>query len=341
LKALAAILPEGPGQADIHKTIGLLSVRAGDYEAGAAAYRAALKLDPGDDLTRLNLARVNGRAGRREAYRAGLAELVEKFPDRPDYRAELAGALREDGLLARAKEHYQALIAARPGDMETRLIFLELLEQTRDREGLTAQYAQLSELTPGDKVVLYNYGALLFDQKKWAEAAEAFQKVLALDAGEDSAREYLLAIYQRLDQREAMLEQALDLYRRNPAKVVYRTFVLNTYENAKDWPRFAEVAEECAGLRPDDPEGWRLLARGQARLNRKEAAATSLWRAAEAAEDQTEPWLTAGEAYSELDDLGRSREAYRKALTLDPKNKRATQAIAEIDRKSAGEKKGG
>jgi Flp pilus assembly protein TadD len=140
-----------------------------------------------------------------------------------------------------------------------------------------------------------------------------------------------------------MLEQALALYRLDPSKVVYRTLILNTYENAKDWPQFTAAAAECAALRRDDPEGWHQLARGQARLNQKKEAAQSLWRAAEAARSQAGPWLAVGAAYSELDDLGRSREAYQKALALDPDNKQAARAIMELDRRSSDgqEKRGG
>jgi Flp pilus assembly protein TadD len=133
-----------------------------------------------------------------------------------------------------------------------------------------------------------------------------------------------------------MLEQALALYRLDPSQVVYRALLLNTYENAKDWRNFAAAAAECAALRPDDPEGWRQSARGQARLNQKREAAQSLWRAAEADQGQAESWFTAGAAYAELGDSGRSREAYRKVLTLEPDHKRAARAIMELDHRPAG-----
>ena len=335
LKALARILPDGSEKANAHKTIGLMSGLAGRYGAAAAAYREALRLEPEDPLTRLNLARVQGLAGRRGDYRAGLKELANRFPDRVDYREELVEALRKDGLWAQAQEQCQALVEARPDDLSARLILMELMEKNQDQEGLLAQYARLTALEPGDRVALYNYGVLLFERKSLDEAALVFQKLLDHKSDEEGAREYLLAIYQRQGKTPEMLEQALALYRLDPSKVVYRALVLNTYENAKDWRNFAATAAECAALRPDDPESWRQLARGQARLEQKSEAAQSLWRAAEAARSQAGPWLTAGEAYSELGDLGRSREAYQKALDLEPGNKQAARALMELDRRSA------
>jgi tetratricopeptide (TPR) repeat protein len=331
LTALAAILPDGLEQANVHKAIGLMSVKAGDYGTAASAYRAALNLAPEDPLTRLNLARVRGLAGSRNDYRAGLKELTDRFPDRLDYREELAAALKEDGLWAQAQEQFQALALARPDDFSARLTLMEMMERNQDQDGLLAQYEILTSLRPDDQVALYNYGALLFDRKKLDEAVLVFQKLLALNAGEEGARQYLLAIYQLQGRTPEMLEQALSLYRLDPAKVVYRALLLNTYENAKDWRQFTVAAAECAALRRDDPEGWRQLARGQAKLNQKKEAAQSLWRAAEADQGQAGSWFAAGAAYAELGDWSRSREAYRKVLTLDPGNKRAARAIMELD----------
>ncbi|MDR2935391.1 MAG: hypothetical protein LBV70_05895, partial [Candidatus Adiutrix sp.] len=273
LKSLAAILPDGAEKANVHQTIGLLEARAGDYGAAAAAYRAALNLAPEDPLTRLNLARVRGLAGARQDYRAGLADLAGRFPDRLDYREELAEALRADGLWTQAQAEFQALVEARPDDQEARLTLMELMEKNQDRDGLLAQYEVLASLRPEDRVALHNYGVLLFDCKKLDEAALVFQKLLALDPGAEGAREYLLAIYQRQGRDPEMLEQALALYRLDPSKVVYRDLVLNTYENAKDWPKFAEAAAEFAALRPDDQEALRQLARGRDRLDRENEAA--------------------------------------------------------------------
>jgi tetratricopeptide (TPR) repeat protein len=341
LKALAGILPAGPEKANAHKAIGLISAQAGDYRAAETAYQEALKLEPEDTSTRLNLARVQGLSGRRGDYRAGLEDLAARFPDRLEYLEELAGSLREDGLWPQAQKHYQILADARPDDLSARLTLMELMERNKDQAGLMAQYELLTSMRPDDQVALYNYGALLFDRKNWDEAALVFHKLLALNVDEEAAREYLLAIYQRQGKNSEMLEQALALYRLDPSKVVYRAFVLNTYENAKDWPNFSAAAAECAALREDDPEGWRQLARGQANLNQKTDAAQSLWRAAEASQDQAEPWLTVGAAYSDLGDPARSREAYQKALDLDPGNKKAIQAIQELDRRAGGRERGG
>ncbi len=65
-----------------------------------------------------------------------------------------------------------------------------------------------------------------------------------------AVREYLLAAYQKTNQRRAMLNEALELYRLDPSKTVYRTLMLNTYENAKDWAGF-ETTADCTKNRPE------------------------------------------------------------------------------------------
>jgi cytochrome c-type biogenesis protein CcmH/NrfG len=131
-----------------------------------------------------------------------------------------------------------------------------------------------------------------------------------------------------------MLAEALELYRREP-KPIYRALLLNTYENKQDWENFTSTAEEGARLQPDDPESWQLLAKGQGRLKKNKEAAQSLWRAAETAGRRVDLWLAAGAAFSGLGQTGPSRQAYEKALQLDPDNKPALQALSRLKNPAA------
>ncbi|MDR0881339.1 MAG: tetratricopeptide repeat protein [Candidatus Adiutrix sp.] len=236
------------------------------------------------------------QSGAQAAEMAALNRLVELAPDNPDYQLELARALAEAGQNDRARAQYLEMASRWPEDQNIRLTLIALLEKTGDRKGLIQQYGQLAGLRPEDKIIAYNYGALLFEAKDWARAIEAFKKVLVIDPADQEAREYLLAAYQRRGQTRDMLELALELYRRDPSKTVYRDLMLNTYENAKDWANLARVAEIAVKLKPAEVKGWLSLGQARARLNKKDQAA----------------------------------QAYKKALSLEPKNKTAKEALAGL-----------
>ena len=272
---------------------------AGQWPRAAEIYEALAKnaAQPEQAAVYLgHLVSLFRQSGDQAAEMTALNRLVDLDPDNPDHRLELALALAESGQNDRARAQYLEMASRWPEDQNIRLNLIALLEKTGDRKGLIQQYSQLAGLRPEDKIIAYNYGALLFEAKDWARAIDAFKKALVIDPADQEAREYLLAAYQRQGQTAAMLELALELYRRDPSKTVYRDLMLNTYENAKDWANLARVAEIAVKLKPAEVKGWLSLGQARARLNKKDLAA----------------------------------QAYKKALGLEPKNKTAKEALAGL-----------
>jgi choline-sulfatase len=78
-------------------SLGLLYAQAGRFEPAAAALRQALAIDPEFHEARFNLARVLGRAGRRDEALAEATTLLSRLPANSPQRPEverLVGALR-------------------------------------------------------------------------------------------------------------------------------------------------------------------------------------------------------------------------------------------------------
>jgi|GEM_PF-1560560 Predicted N-acetylglucosaminyl transferase len=337
-RALAESLPEGTNKVNALKMIGLLLVQSEKDDEAREAYQTALKMAPEDPNILRNLANLGHRTGDRAAYRQYLGSLIEVKNGDLDLRRELAEALVQDKQNDQAKVQYQEILKQKPESRADRLALIELMEKTGDKKGLIAQYNRMSELYSKEKIVVYNLGALLFDNKEYAKAIDAFNKVIKLDPKDLEAREYLVAAYQRRpgkENKELMLAAALDLYKLAPSRTVYRTLLLNTYENDKDWKKFADVAREITKAEPKSAFGWESLARAQTALNEKTAAAESLWQAADrtAKDKKVEAWLKAAQAFYALKNNDKALEAYQKVKGLDPDNKTANRAITELETK--------
>lgn len=334
LKNLAEKLPEGPPKANTYKTMGNIWAAEEKYDQARKAYQAALNIFPNDANTLLNLARLSLLMKDSKSYLAYLTKAVDLKPANNDYRRELADALAADKQNAKAKSQYQELIKQQPEDQILRLVFIDFLDTIGDKNALIQQYEELAKLNESNKVLPYNLGVIYFEQKKWDKAIESFKKVLALDAGDKEAREYLLVAYQRKNQRADILREAMELYRRDPSNTVYRTLMLNTCENAKDWKEFARITQEITRLEPDSPYGWEQLYRAQTALRQKEAAAESLWQAAERTkEKQSDAWLKAAREFAALgNQKDKARQAYNKVLKIDPNNKTAARALDNLEK---------
>ncbi|MDL2259897.1 tetratricopeptide repeat protein [Deltaproteobacteria bacterium OttesenSCG-928-K17] len=332
---LTELLPEGEAKVNGFKNIGYLLVQAEEYAKAAQAYEKALEMAPDDVNLLLNLANLAYRQNDGKSYREHLAKVVELTPDDHKRRLELAEALAAAKQNGPAKTQYQELLKRSAADKELSqayaAAYIAFLESAGDKAGLIQQYDKMLETRPDDKIVLYNLGALHFERKQWDKAIEAFSRNIALDAEDMDARQYLLLCYQRKGSRKNIIEQAMELYRRDPSQSVYRTLMLNTQENAKDWEGFAAVAKAVTELEPDSAFGWVELARAQEKLKKNKDAAESLWQAAERTKNKAAAaWLKAAEAAAGQKQTDRARQAYQKVIELEPKNAKAVKALKEM-----------
>ncbi len=333
---LAKLLTEKSDKTNAYLMIANLLVEAKRYTEAQKAYEEALNLTPQNRVARLNLARSFAASGNQPAYRAQLALLVENSPTEMSYRQELAQALLEDKQIKQAKKVYQEIVNMMPNDKASRLILIDLMEKTNDKKGLIEQYNKMMADYPQDAVLAYNLGVMHYEQKRLPQAIEAFKKATAINPKDADAHGYLLLAYQQQGSkaRPEMLQEALELFRLDPSKEVYRTLMLNTYENAKDWQNYLKAAEAFAKLAPNNPESFRLLARAQNTLNLKSEAAQSLWQMATASGSETKPWFEAAKAFAGLGQNEKAIEAYQKILEIEPNNAQALKARKELEEKS-------
>lgn len=335
-KTLAEKLPDGEPKASVYKIIGMTLAKENKYGQARDFYQAALKIQPKDTNALMNLARLALLENNDKDYIANLSKAVDLDPENQEYRRELAGALAAAKQNAKAKEQYQWLLERAPDDQNLRLTyigFLDKLDKAEDKKALIQQYQALAERNADNKVIPYNIGDLHFQLREWDKAIESFQKVLKMDPEDLEAREYLLATYQRKNQRADILREALEIYKRNPSKTDYRTLMLNTNENAKDWEGFAKVAKAITEVEPENAYGWEQLHKAQTQLKQSEAAAESLWQVAARTKDKPAgAWLKAAEAFARLKQKDKAVKAYQKVQEIDPENKQAAKGLADLSK---------
>lgn len=330
-ETLAGHLPAGPDQTRAFSRVAQLAFEADNVAKAKWAYQQLLKDDPDSFIINLSLARLAGRAGNKGGYRALLSKTLELQPDNIELRKELARSLQEDGQKNKARDQYLAILKSAPKDRDTRLTLIALLKEMKDRRNLKSQKRELLKQEPNNLPVAYNLGVMHFQDKQWKWASMLFKTLVEKNTKDQESREYLLLTYQHLGQKKEMLTQALTLYQQDPSQTVYRDLMLNTYENAKDWKNYTNTAAEITKLRPRDSESWRLLARGQKILKKRDEEAHSLWMLAETTDKKKgEAWLATARAHAALNKNKKAIEAYKKILAIEPDNQRAEKALLEL-----------
>jgi tetratricopeptide (TPR) repeat protein len=248
-----------------HYNAGLNALKDDDNFTAAHEFAKAVEADPRDEkgyfqlgttYTRLGDARPDSSADRAEYYSKAVTaldkvlELAKPTDTHYTDALRIAGqVLAKTGRPEEAVSRFSRLVEEDPTkyqvienigtdlvaseDWDGAVVFLELASQARAKIGQE------------DFTLFYNLGVAYFNMGKEAEDREALAK---------SVEYYEKALSLNPDQPETV---------RNV--VVAEVF-------AENWRQAVEWGERYAGIKPDDPDGWRLLTRIYNELGDKEKA---------------------------------------------------------------------
>ncbi len=225
LDALAAkfqaVVEREPRLAEAHYNLGRIAQMRGAYEEAETHYRAALAEKPGLAEARENLGLVLERLGDERAAEEAYKELLRLRPEHAGARARLAALHLRTGNVHRARELAREALLRDPenlaalhtlievhlalGEPEVaRLVALRVgrlhpdapegpyllglvLERQGDRGGAMVQYRRAAERAADHAPSRARLGRLALETRNYEEAAQAFERLVQLDASDADA----------------------------------------------------------------------------------------------------------------------------------------------------------
>ncbi len=166
----------------------LLILSRRDGEAVRAA-RDALAAAPDDALTLDTIGCVLARLGDHAASVAPFEGAVAAEPDNLSYRYNLAAACGFTGRVEAARDHYEAILRADPGDARVHYALAILSRQTAEANSLPRLEAALAAATKPDDRLRIRY-ALAKSHEDMGNAADAFAHLSAANAAHKRAIGY-------------------------------------------------------------------------------------------------------------------------------------------------------
>lgn len=271
------------------------------------AARKAVALDSTNVESRHALARAAAAMKENDLALATYGGLSDKDLDGRDHmnlgnvylsrsgQKEIDPSEKEDAL-SEARSHFQTAV-----EMDTTLSdayfglgYLDLVE----KDYLTSEdnLSTAVRLSPGSAAAVLNLGIVQLQLKKFPEATASFQKAAELAPKSAQARVYLgqaYAVQERYKEAEAAYREGLAIDPANPGLLKGLGFILVSTE------RFAEAEAtltKATEVNPNDAGAWVLL--GQSRAYQGKSAS--------------------------------ARDAYLRALAIDPDNKQAKDGMAGL-----------
>jgi len=297
VEAAEGVLSMDPENTHVRRSIGFAYYKLGMLDLAADEFYIALRHDSRDTYSAFYLARIYYE---QEKFDQALIEVNNAIEINPDF-VELWIYL---GFIAIEKKDYElaehafAEAAYRGGDLTQIYYLLGAVAETQADDGEAYRYYKKSLAEdPRNVSVLQALAGLLSDLGREEETFQIFQKIIEMDSLNAVALNYVGYTYA---ERNDSLEYALQLVNR--------------------------------ALDIDKDNGYYIDSRGWIfyMMARYEDALHELKRASEIVEDAV-IYEHLGDVYRQLNDGIKAREAYEKALELDPSNNALMEKLSTQD----------
>jgi spermidine synthase len=181
----------------------------GNTQEATARYESAVRLVPEDVVARQELAHLGQRPAavpvpdawvkaqafvRRSQLDSGLRELgaaVDSAPQDGDAWSALGYLYEQKGLYDDAVRCFRRALSTNPQQEQTRVLLGIAYGQQGNLAGAEAELAAVLRSNPRSVPALFNLGLTYIKAGQRGEAADAFRKVLAIDPGNQDARQSL------------------------------------------------------------------------------------------------------------------------------------------------------
>ena len=239
--------------------LGLSEWKAGDLDASAEAFVAALDRNPEHVKSQINYGRVLLEQGRPADARIQLEAALRSAPDNVDANRVYARICHAEGRLDEAVESYLNVLQVREDDAwSLNNLGLIRIEQERFAEAV-APLAKAAQLSPAVACIQNNLGVALERTGHYTAAAEAFEMALNADAGYAKADESLQRVSGLTEASEL---PAIDLAAVAAGFSARPVAAIVTEENAEPADEITEVTGDMevaaagdGGLAPTEGDG--------------------------------------------------------------------------------------
>jgi tetratricopeptide (TPR) repeat protein len=177
-----------PMRADVQQTIGDIARSLGDNERAIGAYRHALELDPAFAMVRYKLSQVlEGKGLLREAEQE-LRAAIDAVPTFGEATLALATLVRKTGDPETALDLLVDLLRRDPYHFDGLICLGETLLALNRRDDAGVAFGRVLRFDPTHAGALFHHGAILAEQRRYAEAIAAWQTVIDLQPSSSFAK---------------------------------------------------------------------------------------------------------------------------------------------------------
>jgi tetratricopeptide (TPR) repeat protein len=321
LRVVRSLAARHAGLAQAQFAVAQAAFAASDESAALAAIRQAQSLRPEWEAAAIFEAQVLQKRSTAAAAKS-LGSFVAKNPSSREARLSYARVLVADKRLPEAREQFDALLAANPGNTDVIYAVGLLAFQLKDYPVAEQNMKRLLGMTYRDHDgVRYVLGQIAEEQKHWPSAVDWYQSIgtgeHAMPARMRTAN--AIAKQGKLDEARAFLKRvAADNPDQEVQLLVTEAQLLREANRAKD---AFDILGQALQKEPDQPELLYDFALTAEKLERYDVLESNLRKLIQVRPDYAHAYNALGYSYAERNTrLAEARKLIEKALELAPED---------------------
>jgi tetratricopeptide (TPR) repeat protein len=194
--------------------LGRVEAAKGDHAAAADSYAEACRLFPSYGAAHFALAAELRRLGKPAEAETQLAEYAKNVTTEPPLDDPLferihglnhsttahlqrGAELEKAGKFEDAIREHEAALATDPNNVQVHVNLIGLYGRAGNAAKATEHFEAATRLNPGRSDAWYDYGVLLFGERKYAEAEQAYRRALEINPDYAEAHNNLGALYEQ------------------------------------------------------------------------------------------------------------------------------------------------
>jgi len=306
-------------------------IRLGDFDGAINLTRRITELFPDDYLTARRLALMLFSKGDFAASDSIMRILTAKVADDPIPTYYMARIAQYDSNFIRAESLFEATLSLDDTLVEAWFGLAQVRSQLHGIESGLATLDTAIQVLPDDSLRLVFYqGAILSQNRRFAEAIDYYRRVLAAEPTSEAALFNLGAAYERTgryDEAEMEFRKLIRLSPNHDGALNYLGFMFA--DRGVKLKEAESLIKRALKIRPNmgaylDSYAWVMY-----KMGKFKKALEYQERAIKSESNEAELFDHLGDIYAALNDSVKAKESWRRALELSPDNETIKNKLAK------------
>jgi len=336
--AADAIVKKNPGDVEGHLLLGRVHLGRRDSTAATQELRAVLKAEPRMATGHFYMGLVLLQAGDIQQGKAELREAIGIAPNYVEAVVALARINLQTGVVQPAIEDLEKLLRGQPNLVAAYpLLSAGYLAQRKPAEA-AAVARKFIAIAPQDARGPDMLGISLAAQGKRTEARQQFENALSIAPAYIDPLNHLIALTMADKQGDAAIERTLKQIAVVPKSGAHQALLGDVYQN-QGRTKLAETAYlKAIELEPSLSSPYLALGNLYIQTRQYDEALARFNDLIKANAQNPGPFMLSGIVYELKGDIPKAREAYEKAVALNPRFAAASNNLAWIYSEHGGDK---